>query len=118
MDQDFSGKYLDDLIGKYLDEKNCLDCANRLGTKQFFSTHDSVGEAFFVLANRIYDGAGFERGFKFQPKQDVVLDMVSAAWSKIDRFATGSGRAFNYFTTIMLCSARQLYRGGKHAKNS
>ena len=48
--------------------------------------------------------------FKMIDEEEAITECVSLAFEKLPRFKSGKGKAYNYFTTTMLCRLRQLYR--------
>jgi hypothetical protein len=46
----------------------------------------------------------------FKNKKKVIRELVCFAFLKIDRYDPAKGKAFNFFTTIMLGWLRQVYR--------
>ena len=50
----------------------------------------------------------------FKNKKEIIRELVCVAFLKINRYDPEKGRAFNYFTTIMLGWLRQVYRTKKN----
>ncbi len=73
-------------------------------------TKTKVTETFYLLADNII------RAFRFKlvDKDDALQEGVLACFSKMDRFDSERGKAFNWFTTIILNHYRQLYRSAKN----
>jgi hypothetical protein len=89
---------------------------------------NELGMAFYLLAGRVIDIAKF----KTIDRDDAIQECVFVAFEKLPRyqeaseqFLTGSQpkkygkkpKAFNYFTTIMLCRIRQTYRSQRNHKD-
>ena len=68
---------------------------------------------FYLLSDTIL------RAFKFKliDKEDALQEGVLACLSKVERFDPDRGKAFNWFTTIILNHYRQLYRTCKNDIN-
>lgn len=72
--------------------------------------------AFEVLGSTIYDH--FIKGNKvsqeiFKSKSNVVRELLCVAFLKMEKYDPTKGKAFNFFTTIMLGWLRQVYRAKK-----
>jgi len=78
---------------------------------------DTMGDAFecfWILANNILKYIKI-KSFKhhkmaFKNKTNTMAHLVAFAFIKIERYNPDKGRAFSYFTTIMLSWLRQVYR--------
>jgi len=68
---------------------------------------------FYLLSSNIIQAFNF----KLIDKEDALQEGVLACWSKLDRFDPERGKAFNWFTTIILNHFRQLYRSCKNDIN-
>lgn len=72
-----------------------------------------VTYCFYLLAENII------RAFRFTliDREDALQEAVLACLSKMHRFDPDRGKAFNWFTTIILNHYRQLYRTCKNDIN-
>jgi hypothetical protein len=52
----------------------------------------------------------------FRNKRKTIRELVCIAFLKIERYDITKGKSFNYFTTIMLCWIRQIYRTRRNAE--
>ena len=74
-------------------------------------TMRAVFDAFWTLANNIFTAVKFPgMEIAFKTKNSTIRDMVCLAFIKLPRYDATKGRAFNFFTTIMLGWLRQVYR--------
>lgn len=89
------------LIKEYLKNPNDEDIKNE------------VSICFYLLSDNII------KAFKFKliDKEDALQEGVLVCLSKINRFDPERGKAFNWFTTIILNHFRQLYRSCKNDLN-
>lgn len=74
---------------------------------------DSQGQlavAFYTLSTNIIR----YRKFNFVDQDDAIQEFVLICFEKIDRFDPKKGKAFNYMTTCILNSYRQLYRTARN----
>lgn len=69
---------------------------------------EEIGFAFGELAEQIVEHTPFREDDS--DISDFKQEMILIALQKLPKFSSKKGKAFNYFTTIMLCHARQLYR--------
>lgn len=74
---------------------------------------EEVTICFYVLSENIIRAFNF----KLIDKEDALQEGVLACFSKIHRFNPTRGKAFNWFTTIILNHYRQLYRSCKNDIN-
>jgi len=79
-------------------------------------TLKAVFDAFELLANNIFKY--FVQHSKvakevFKNKSKIIRELVCVAFIKMQRYDPTKGRAFNFFTTIMLGWLRQIYRSKK-----
>jgi DNA-directed RNA polymerase specialized sigma subunit len=65
---------------------------------------------FYLLADNIIKAFNF----KLIDRDDALQEGVVACFSKIGLFDPERGKAFNWFTTIILNHFRQLYRSAKN----
>jgi DNA-directed RNA polymerase specialized sigma24 family protein len=65
---------------------------------------------FYLLADNIIKAFNF----KLIDRDDALQEGVCACFSKISLFDKTRGKAFNWFTTIILNHYRQLYRSAKN----
>lgn len=75
-----------------------------------------VFDAFELLATNIVKY--FLKGSKvitevFKNKKATIRELVCVCFLKIERYDATKGKAFNFFTTIMLGWLRQVYRSKK-----
>lgn len=72
--------------------------------------HDNLYGMFKTLTKRILEFAG-ESFIKqsFEDEDSVVDDCISVCFEKLRRYDPTKGKAFNFFTTIVLGHMRQLY---------
>lgn len=68
---------------------------------------------FYLLSDTILRAFNF----KLIDKEDALQEGVLACLSKVQRFNPERGKAFNWFTTIILNHYRQLYRTCKNDLN-
>lgn len=68
---------------------------------------------FYLLSDTILRAFNF----KLIDKEDALQEGVLVCLSKIERFDPDRGKAFNWFTTIILNHYRQLYRTYKNDIN-
>ena len=68
---------------------------------------------FYLLSDTILRAFNF----KLIDKEDALQEGVLACLSKVERFNPDRGKAFNWFTTIILNHYRQLYRTCKNDIN-
>lgn len=74
---------------------------------------NEVSLCFYLLSENIIRAFNF----KLIDKEDALQEGVLACFCKIDRFDPERGKAFNWFTTIILNHFRQLYRSCKNEIN-
>jgi DNA-directed RNA polymerase specialized sigma24 family protein len=86
------------LIRKYLKNKNDEDMKNEI-TLCFYLLAENIIKAF---------------NFKLIDKEDALQEGVLICFSKLYMFNSSKGKAFNWFTTIILNHYRQLYRSCKN----
>ena len=90
-----------------------LEEAERL-RREACSLHDEFQEqlayAFYVLSENLANWAKF----KGVDTDDAVQEGVLICFEKIDRFDPRKGKAFNYLTTVIYNTLRQLYRSSKN----
>lgn len=55
-----------------------------------------------------------KKSFPHLHTPEVKKELVDYAMSKLNRLDTSKGKAFNFFTTVMLGHLRQLYRSNKN----
>lgn len=69
-----------------------------------------LARLFYLLADNII------RAFKFQliDRDDALQEGVLVCFQKLHGFNPELGRAFNYLTTVILNTYRQLYRNSKN----
>jgi len=89
------------LIRSYLEEPDDEDVKREI-TLCFYLLSDTILRAF---------------NFKLIDKEDALQEGVLACLSKVERFDPDRGKAFNWFTTIILNHYRQLYRTCKNDIN-
>lgn len=89
------------LIRSYLKDSDDEDVKREI-TLCFYLLSDTILRAF---------------NFKLIDKEDALQEGVLACLSKVQRFNPDRGKAFNWFTTIILNHYRQLYRTCKNDIN-
>jgi len=67
----------------------------------------NLEEVFSIMAEDLFNFM-LLRQLKSK-KNKIVEEMIDAAFDKIDSYDPEKGKAFNYFTTIMLCMLRQIF---------
>jgi hypothetical protein len=83
--------------------------------KPSVDTMGAAFEALWRLANNIIKFVNFKGVEKaFKDKINTTSYMVAFAFIKIERYDPTKGKAFNFFTTIMLSWLRQVYRSNKN----
>ena len=98
-------------LPEYIDNKEfeaqILKCTRRNATK---SDLTKLVQMLYLLADNI------TRAFPFRmvDKEDAMQEAVMVCLIKRKKFKPESGKAFNYFTTIMLNHFKQLYRSAKN----
>jgi len=65
-------------------------------------------EMFRILADNIL--LYFGEKIDFGDRRQATIECMAICFTKLRRFNPDKGKAFNYFTTIMLGHLRQLYR--------
>ena len=65
-------------------------------------------EMFRILADNILKYFG--KNIDFGDRKQATVECMAICFSKLRRFNPDKGKAFNYFTTIMLGHLRQFYR--------
>ena len=68
---------------------------------------DDLADLLYQLSDLIIDYTA-PKCLARMDRDDVVQELVFAAWLKLPRFDPNQGKAFNFFTTIMLGHLRQL----------
>lgn len=71
---------------------------------------NEVTICFYLLADNIIKAFNF----KLIDRDDALQEGVTVCFAKIERFDRNRGKAFNWFTTIILNHYRQLYRSAKN----
>ena len=71
----------------------------------------AVFEALWILSGNILKMANMP---EFKNKTNVMARLVAYAFVKMEKYDPEKGKAFNFFTTIMLCWMRQEYRRKIH----
>ncbi len=79
-------------------------------TGSFNESQIELANAFYVLSENIVRYAKFN----LIDTEDAVQDSVLICFEKIDRFDPSRGKGFNYFTTCVLNSLRQMYRTARN----
>ena len=71
---------------------------------------ECVAKCFYLLSDNII------RAFRFSmvEEEDAKQEAVLVCLKKISRFEHSRGKAFNYFTTMILNHYRQLYRSARN----
>lgn len=77
-------------------------------------TMEKVFNAFWLLASNILEAIKFGIEEAFKNKTHTIRRMVFFAFIKLPRYDPTKGRAFNFFTTIMLGWLRQEYRTSRN----
>lgn len=100
-------KYKDDEKKLFLDQvkKDYVEVC-----KHFEVFQNQLAAAFYILAENIANYANYA-GVEVD---DAIQESVLICFEKIDRFDPRKGKAFNYFSTLEINSARQLYRSAKN----
>ncbi len=71
----------------------------------------AIFEAFWIITESIIDYTKF---IPPEKKHKAMVSGVCNAFIKIPRFNADKGKAFNYFTTVILCALRQEFRSHKN----
>jgi DNA-directed RNA polymerase specialized sigma24 family protein len=74
---------------------------------------EEITLCFYILSNAILQSFNF----KLIDKEDALQEGVLVCLQKMERFNPERGKAFNWFTTIILNHYRQLYRTSKNDLN-
>jgi len=61
---------------------------------------------YFLKGNKVIEEV-------FKSKKDTIRELICVCFLKMDRYDATKGKAFNFFTTIMLGWLRQVYRSKK-----
>lgn len=96
-----NNKDFEKLIRKYIKNKNDEDMKNEI-TLCFYLLAENIIKAF---------------NFRLIDKEDALQEGVLICFSKLFMFNSSKGKAFNWFTTIILNHYRQLYRSCKNDIN-
>jgi DNA-directed RNA polymerase specialized sigma24 family protein len=77
--------------------------------KEFEEAKANLAKAFFLLSERLF------KGFKFQliDVDDALQEGVMIGFEKLHHFDSSKGKAFSFFTQIILNHFKQLFRGAK-----
>ena len=107
MDESFiSSHTFDGIVDRYLAAREDIQAGGDLdAVRRYYERHNRLEIALVQLAERIANT------FKF--KCEIYDDLVVPCFDQMDRL---TGSALNYFTTVMLGHARQLYRSGRLVK--
>lgn len=68
-------------------------------------SEDKLCEAFYWLTESIINN--LKPQLQFLDKDDLIQEGVMVCWDKLPRYDPKKGKAYNFFTTIMLCLVRQ-----------
>lgn len=68
---------------------------------------DDLIDLIYQLSELIIDYAKPKCLAKYD-RDDVIQELVTYAWQKLQSFIPGKAKAFNYFSTVMLGRLRQL----------
>jgi hypothetical protein len=79
-------------------------------THQYRQAQAELCAAFYTLAENIVRYAKFS----LVDPEDALQECVLIGFEKVDRFDPRRGAGFNYFTTVLLNSLRQVYRTAKN----
>ena len=93
-------------------EKNLLVYFQTEQLKNKAFAHDNkrfLCDQLLLLARRVVQYTKFN----LIDADDAVQESVMVCFDKIDRFFPSKGKAFNYMTTVIWNSLRQLYRSAK-----
>jgi hypothetical protein len=80
---------------------------------------NELGMVFYLLAGRVIDIAKF----KTIDRDDAIQECVFVCFEKLPQYKEvmetnpKKAKAFNYFTTVMLCRVRQSYRAARNHKD-
>ena len=77
---------------------------------QFHSNKEHLCRQLLILAQNV---VGYTK-FSLIDADDAIQESVMVCFDKIDRFVPSKGKAFNYMTTVIFNSLRQLYRSAKN----
>jgi hypothetical protein len=77
---------------------------------QYTKAQNELCSAFYTLAENIVRYAKFS----LIDPEDALQECVLIGFEKVDRFDPRRGAGFNYFTTVLLNSLRQVYRTSKN----
>jgi DNA-directed RNA polymerase specialized sigma subunit len=72
----------------------------------------NLANAFYTLAEHL---ARYAKDI-ITDSDDAIQESVLTCFEKIDKFHPNKGKAFSYFTSVMLNSSRQMYRSYKGYK--
>jgi hypothetical protein len=98
----------DDIVHRFVASRKKESAEN-----EYWKSLDKVVEALYILAERIFDIC-FHGGNQILVKESSIEVMVNRAYDKIGDFDPAKGRAFNYFTIVMLKILRKQYRSYKN----
>jgi len=104
-----NNKEFEEIIKLYLDTLR-RDRRKSKAAKADPILSECVATYFYLLSDNIV------RAFRFSlvDEEDAKQEAVLVCLRKIERFDTGRGKAFNYFTTMILNHYRQLYRSARN----
>jgi hypothetical protein len=77
---------------------------------QYTRAQNELCTAFYTLGENIVRYAKFS----LIDPEDALQECVLIGFEKVDRFDPRRGAGFNYFTTVLLNSLRQVYRTSKN----
>lgn len=84
-----------------------------LRSKKDKEVKEEITLCFYLLSDSIMKWSNF----KFIDRDDALQEGVLICLDKINKFNPDRGKAFNWFTTIILNHYRQLYRTAKNDIN-
>ena len=113
-----NNKVFESIIVRFNEAKKNLDSKERkkkkkllaIDKKEFQDAETDLTDAFYLLASNII------RAFKFQlvESDDALQEGVMLCFEKLHRFDPAKGKAFNFWSTILLNAMRQMYRTAKN----
>lgn len=84
---------------------------------ELFAERAEVAFAFATITERILSLTYFQKkNIDFVTKDQLVEEMVAICFDKLSRLDIGKGRAFNFFTIVILSHMRQMVSAMKTFK--
>lgn len=105
MDYSLRAEEFDYVVGEYLTHGK-----DKKGI-ELFAAKAQVAFVFSSLAERIYEMCKKATQTDVVMRDQMLDEAVAVCFDKMSRFKMGKGRAFNFFTIVILCHFRQVIGG-------